>query len=276
MTEKPRTPRTLDLDALAAAVGATGPQELQARLVAAMSPFAEARRQMAVHLHNVRLQLRQTLDSSGIRATLPSLGAFVAQVQALPLRLTDQLVSLAQHGWYIDPEMAVVDVGRRRESLEGGDVDAGQAWFVEYYREHLDAIEQRLCERHPKRAKVIAAALRGHRAGEYALSVPVMLAQADGIAVDLRRRQLYSKRADRGIGGLASGLPPGDFDRVLWSVFQERTPLSDNTSDLPVGFDGLNRHAVLHGLDPDYGTEINSLKALSLLNYTAYALESDE
>ena len=32
-------------------------------------------------------------------------------------------------------------------------------------------------------------------------------------------------------------------------------------------FPGLNRHEVLHGISVDYGTETNSLKAISFLNW---------
>ena len=56
------------------------------------------------------------------------------------------------------------------------------------------------------------------------------------------------------------------------SVFMLNTPLTKNTKHLPSGFDGLNRHAVFHGTDPNYGTEINSLRAISVLNLASYVL----
>jgi len=37
----------------------------------------------------------------------------------------------------------------------------------------------------------------------------------------------------------------------------------------------LYRHAVLHGESVDYGTEINSLKAISLLQYVSGVLARD-
>ena len=40
----------------------------------------------------------------------------------------------------------------------------------------------------------------------------------------------------------------------------------------PDGWSHLNRHRVLHGEVTDYGTEENSLKAISLLNYCALVL----
>jgi hypothetical protein len=61
---------------------------------------------------------------------------------------------------------------------------------------------------------------------------------------------------------------------VYWSVFtiDADAPLTRDTRQLPAGFDGLNRHAVLHGTDPNYGTEVNSLRAVSVLNLASYLL----
>ena len=44
----------------------------------------------------------------------------------------------------------------------------------------------------------------------------------------------------------------------------------------PDGFSELNRHQVLHGEVTEYGTEQNSLKAISLLNYCAFVLPEPE
>ena len=46
---------------------------------------------------------------------------------------------------------------------------------------------------------------------------------------------------------------------------------SDNSSNVSLT-NVLNRHEVLHGESVDYGTEINSLKAISLLYYIASVL----
>jgi len=265
---------TLDLDGLAQSIErATAPvREMQAKLTAALSPFAELQATIQRSMERGHGGLRRALESSGIRETLKSLDAVITRVELLPLRLKEQLIVLAQHGWYIDPEMAVSDIQRLHRAFDEGEIEAADAWFASYFREHLDAIEKRLTERHPTRAKVIAAACKAHRAGDFVLSVPPLLSQADGIALDLRERELYSKNKDKGVHGLIDAMPEDDFDRIQWSVFREPSPLTANTKTLPTAFDGLNRHAVLHGVDPNYGTEANSLRALSLLNYAAYAL----
>ena len=270
-------PHLLDLDDLARAIEqATEPaRELQTKLAAAFSPFAAIHDGLQRQVDGWHGNLRRALESSGIKETLKSMDAVITRVQMLPLNLKEQLIVLAQHGWYIDPEMAVVDVQKLRLAFEEGEIEAAHAWFVDYYSDQLDVIERRLVARHPTRAKVIAAAFKAHRSGEYDLSVPPFLSQADGIALDLHQRELYIKRKDKGVHVLIDAMPEDDFNRIQWAVFQESSPLTANTKELPANFDGLNRHAVLHGVNPNYGTEANSLRALSLLNYVAYALSSE-
>lgn len=53
------------------------------------------------------------------------------------------------------------------------------------------------------------------------------------------------------------------FEKAITEVSAIDTPHS-KMSEFP---SSLNRHGVLHGLDFDYGTRINSLKALSLLAF---------
>lgn len=53
-------------------------------------------------------------------------------------------------------------------------------------------------------------------------------------------------------------------------------PLICPLPECGANFDGLNRHQVLHRESVDYGTEINSLKAISLLNYVFQVLRKDE
>jgi len=49
-------------------------------------------------------------------------------------------------------------------------------------------------------------------------------------------------------------------------------PISASEHERGDAFVGLNRHQVLHGESTQYGTEMNSLKAISLLNYVAHIL----
>ncbi len=123
---------------------------------------------------------------------------------------------------------------------------------------------------------IIADALKAHREGRFHLSIPVLLAQADGVVHDSFKRQLFSKQTKFNLAGLTDSFPVEDFRAIFMAAFYVDTPLTRNTKELPEGFDGLNRHAVLHGTDPGYGTEINGLRAVSILNLASYLATVEE
>ncbi len=51
------------------------------------------------------------------------------------------------------------------------------------------------------------------------------------------------------------------------STILEKNAIDDSTSNRNKYPSKLNRHSVMHGIDYQFGTEINSLKSISLLNY---------
>ena len=64
-------------------------------------------------------------------------------------------------------------------------------------------------------------------------------------------------------------LHPLSIPLPLWMNRNERAERGDPCV-------GLNRHQVLHGESVDYGTEQNSLKAISLLSYLRWILSKTD
>lgn len=187
-----------------------------------------------------------------------------------PRELRAQLDVLFAQGWCLDSEMPLTTGGELAQAfLEGEEIEA-QNWLMDWFTDRLDAIEQTLVERHPARAAVVAQAFDAHRRGDYALSIPVFLIQAEGVVQDRHRRQLFSKNSQANLKLLLNELPDDDMRAILIGAFYVDIPLTRNTRELPEGFAGLNRHGVLHGTDPNYATLVNSLRAVSLLNFASY------
>lgn len=238
----------------------------------ATEPALRVQKQLHDHLERFRAGFSAWSESPATKEMVESLRKTLISVAEFPNRFQTQLLGLAQHGWYIDPEMPLTGIRSLNDAFESGAADQASAELEEYFRQNLDVIEERLLGLHPKRAHVLAAAFNAHRLGNYLLSIPVMLTQADGIAQDMRGRQLYSARQTKGIGGLIDGLEANDLNRHLWEVFRTQSPLLSSTDSLPADFSGLNRHKVLHGMDYNYGSETNALRAVSLLNFASFAL----
>jgi hypothetical protein len=200
---------------------------------------------------------------------------FARQLRDLPDEVRGQLTVLMDQGWCLDPEMPHTWGRDLVAAFQEGENDEAQQWLIDYFKGREKEIEQTLIERHPKRSAIIADAFQAHRERRYHLCIPVLLAQADGVIHDRHQRQLFSKKRTANLMEVLSGLPEDDMRAIFIAAFYVDIPLTRNTQLLPDGFDGLNRHAVLHGTDPNYGTEINSLRAVSILNLASYLVTEE-
>jgi hypothetical protein len=106
-------------------------------------------------------------------------------VQALPEGIRQGLSVLAKQGWYVDSEMDLpftISLIRLAEEGQAGAVDAQLSL---YFDQRSEAIRDRLCDQFPSRSHILIAAFRAHNGGKYDLSVPVFLAQVNGICLEL-------------------------------------------------------------------------------------------
>lgn len=127
----------------------------------------------------------------------------------------------------------------------------------------------------PHRSRFLESAFAAHARRDYAASVPLFLAQADGICHELTGKQLY--RRVKGKPQLAAALAGWDEEFIIGSLIgplTEPTILTATPTERAAASDDvLNRHVVLHGESTAYDTRRNSCRAMSLLVYVAWVLE---
>ena len=194
-------------------------------------------------------------------------------VQEWPARQREAVVKLAHYGWYIDPEMPITASMELARALDAGIIEEVREFVTEYVRKNLQRIEQRIAEHCPHRKHILTDAFDAHRNGKYNLSIPVLLAQADGIWCDEFSASLF--RGKERTHTVRSQLQENQ-DTLIWgffSIFEEKIPLWMSESQRDSSFDHLNRHLVLHGEAVDYGTEENGLKAISFLSWLCWTLD---
>ena len=182
------------------------------------------------------------------------------------------LEELAVLGWFFDPEMPCrVPIGFAR-GLQKGDPATVTDAIAEYFRERVDEIEVSLAARYPRRTRILSDAFGAHRERKYNLSVPVFLTQADGLWRDTFSTKLFlgskSVPAANREANLEEGVPRG-----FLRLFESSMPLWKFEGQRERDFKKLNRHQVLHGEVVDYGTEHNSLQAISFLGLVNWILE---
>lgn len=237
------------------------------------------------------------IDTSGLMPFLREIEgirtALANMVAALP-RPDEQLRLmryLGGHGWHPSPAQKYSSDRELLVLVDRGDHDAVEQYMIAMARERLGALVEVVGEHWPARRRLIEQAVEGHCEGKYALSAPVFLAQADGICVDLLDASLFSRERNavhpqtrRRVLELFGGDDTTEWSPTLFDVFLvpliEGSSLMMRTVDREAGRTGdpsfggpLNRHGVLHGLDLDYDTEANSLRAALVLDYLAWVAD---
>lgn len=235
----------------------------------------EATRGLARGLHTAVAAL-PTLPSFDFKTFLAPLEDLGAALRTLPERTRVVATKAALRGWFIGP-LIPLSATRDLEGLEDG--EAIDTLFAEHYRLDWTEVEQLVLERLPARSHLLGEAFAAHRERRYALSIPVFLAQAEGLCDDALkgRGHLFSTkeaRVQERIRLMEDLLAQEDsgFVQAILEPLKAALPSSAPIHLWEVSRDTLNRHAVLHGRDTDYATELNSLRCISLIDSLTWTL----
>lgn len=217
-------------------------------------------------------EFRQSIANS-IR---PITDVLARALRQLPPRTQQALLTLGQHGWYLDMHMPMPALWKLEQMLEAGELEQADELLCSSFEEHFGSIASGLYSRYPTRAHILRQAFEAHRAGQYALSIPVLLAQTDGICNDVTAQYLFMRKNDRpSTAQYVAAVAAGTIRAAILSPLAETLPISQSKHERVDGFDELNRHMVLHGESLDYGTRLNGLKAVSLINYVGQVLRDE-
>jgi len=183
------------------------------------------------------------------------------------------IVSLAQQGWFISlSHTALATLHRAAGQLLAGNVQPVDAIMSEHFRSILDVVEKEAIEASPHREIIIRRAFAAHRAGDYELSIPAMLCQTEGIGQEIFGASVHSKKSQE-LEQIRLRFDTEESDVVLIAYYGLLTaPLAikDNIRTEEIERSRLNRHAILHGHNWQYSSEVNALKALSWLGFVVH------
>jgi hypothetical protein len=195
---------------------------------------------------------------------------------------------LASQGWYLPfgslIPIQVVALGSEIDTMPQLELERT---LIEFARIHLDEVQQTARACWPERAHILDDAFSAHRKGLYTLSIPALLAQADGISQDLLGTQMYKRKrgqpctseaidislANIDIKYVREPRRLGALDRMIFDPLRSPNALSENSFNrdskkvVDQEVKPLNRHGVIHGSDTDYPTESNSFRCIMMLGY---------
>lgn len=190
------------------------------------------------------------------------------RLEKVPAEMRELSTELAKRGWYINMDMPFKFLYTVRPLIKAAKVKEVDKIMVSYLQHHLEPVENEIMSVFPLRAQILSAAFRAHVQKTYTLSVPVFLAQADGVCSELLGVGVYSRK--NRIPKTASAVEQFKHDDFLSSILE---PLRVSGA-LAASEDErhqyryiLNRHEVLHGKSLNYATELNSFRSISLLSY---------
>jgi hypothetical protein len=191
----------------------------------------------------------------------------------LPPRTQEALLLLGEHGWYLDLEMPIPGLWKLKKAISDGNIEEAQEALIKYFEGRLDEIQKSITEKFPHRTHLIKAAFNAHRRQEFELSIPVLLAQTDGICKEVVNEYFFIKQNRRPRTAIyVEQIASDTYRAALLSPLAQTFPIGASEHERTEGFNELNRHMVLHGESLDYGNKTNSLKAISLINYVAHVL----
>ncbi|MFV5689888.1 hypothetical protein ACM55M_14820 [Flavobacterium sp. ZT3R25] len=149
----------------------------------------------------------------------------------------DGFVKLASYGWYVDADISLGYITGLMEK----------------------AINE-------NRSKIIEEAVYCHQNGKYYASSTLFLSEADGICSGLLFKNRKNKEALKQYIAQKKG---ANFFSILMIAIENTNTIDSFYSKTNLDDSKLNRHGVMHGLDMDFGREINSFKAFSLLVFVS-------
>jgi len=198
--------------------------------------------------------------------------------EKLPGRTQNALLNIGKLGWYFDMNMPLSSLWTLNDGSINENFDEIEEALKDYFESRTTEIEKTVVESFPKRREFIISAFNAHKRQEYELSVPVFLSQTDGICKEVTNKYLFIKNRSKQpeIADYVEQSITDTLEKAFFSVLTLTLPISQSQKDRSLDFKGLNRHMVLHGESLDYNTQINSLKAISMLNYVVYLLKNDE
>jgi hypothetical protein len=178
--------------------------------------------------------------------------------------------------WFYEGYMS--DFSNKMKSLVNKTDLEQEAFMESYIKDNITQFKDALVSFYPDRANQIRGAFKSHEVGNYFSSIPSLLVVAEGIGRDIYPRVgIFAKNHSQ-------GTPKTNelFDSISGiSVMEEAVlkPLrvkSDVTKTIHKPTENehkmFNRHLIMHGTSNNYGSEVNSLKAISLVYFVHESL----
>lgn len=238
-------------------------EALDKRVREQFEPMRETFKHIDAEMRHTNNMVQRAIRESGI-----DFAAIARAIEEDKARFPAEMRILAEHGWYVQPQMVPRAQREICEMLAKGRTAKVELALVKHFDEELNQIESRLLRSSPKRERFLRSAFAAHRTGNFAASIPLMLAQADGLCRDYTGGQLFSGRQT-----MKARIKEVKANLLMYfAALIEVTPIIANEKQRATKPVVFNRHAIMHGEELSYDTAANGARAVSLLVYIDWVL----
>jgi hypothetical protein len=206
-----------------------------------------------------RLQYQLSLDNIN--------KAIQAGKKSLPVAVKQ----LAEYGWFIQMDFGINELQQLSQDLNSERGDRVNTQMVKFFEKNQKKILKRLVDRFPERKEVLNSAFKAHKRKEYFLSVPVFLSQSDGICKKITHKSLFggdkakAKEFKPHTYNWANQYEAESIYSIMLEPLKHKGGFNKHYSEFnPIG---ISRHDILHGASTDYGTQLISCKAMSMVSF---------
>ena len=204
---------------------------------------------------------------SQISEVMSKMGKFV--LNELPQQAKDAFdLFLKEYGWHIRTWMSFEEL---TPYIKQGH-DAVDKYFIRKLWLSKWMIKRNAIKRFPKRKRAIELAFKAHGRGEFELSIPAFLILSEGIFREMSGSDIFAKR-DKEKNEFLLKLKANSKVIPLMSHIIEAVV---NGDIIGLRFSNeeylryphvLHRNRIIHGADENYGTKVNSYKAMSQFEF---------
>lgn len=218
-------------------------------------------REFGQRLHH---QLSQ-IDWDHVQKALGELDENVERVQSY----------LVGQGWYLP--IGLFSLGRVHKIsrlVEEGEDETIEAFVRKYARKReMPVVREAVPELFPRREEIVRQALEAHENEQYALTVPLLLSQAEGMFFAALESHFYDEDEREETRREIKSDPDMAYAILTMDHLFQPGPLHEDYDGNPREVarrrdSSFNRHLILHGHSTDYHTEANSLRGIALVALT--------
>lgn len=196
--------------------------------------------------------------------------ARLASLASVPENMRIFSENAAMIGWFSTSESFLSEM---KKAFDQGQESLDQ-YMISEIDSNYDKIKSSILSLHSDRKDILTCAFELHECKNWIASIPLFLAQTDGVFSDNVGAFLFSEHARRKEKLAERFRDKADqYMPYLYSPFEVETQFSSSIGSKSQAKkkNGPNRNGILHGSKKhlDYGSKINSYKCISLLSYVS-------